>query len=156
MQVGRDKIVDFRQITGYISKMVQDRHTVSMVEWEVVCTLSKVTLLMTLRDNHPKLPWFLHFAPLFISSFEDLHFTFSALTLLVGHQEEHPVCKNWVMRCWCGYLSGARCRLFTYGPADATASANPIISCLIWIQTGFTFLVLAYQGCPEKEAVKRV
>ena len=30
--------------------------------------------------------------------------------------------KNWVMRCWCGYLSGARCRLFAYGPADATAS----------------------------------
>ena len=27
-----------------------------------------------------------------------------ALTLLVGHQEEHPVCKNWVMGCWCGYL----------------------------------------------------
>jgi len=25
------------------------------------------------------------------------------------------------MRCWCGYLSGARCRLFAYGPADATA-----------------------------------
>jgi len=39
--------------------------------------------------------------------------------------------KNWVMRCWCGYLSGARCRLFAYGPADATASQNPIISCLI-------------------------
>ena len=37
----------------------------------------------------------------------------------------------WVMRCWCGYLSGARCRLFAYGPADATASQNPIISCLI-------------------------
>jgi len=29
--------------------------------------------------------------------------------------------KNWVMTCWCGYLSGARCRLFAYGPADATA-----------------------------------
>jgi len=26
-----------------------------------------------------------------------------------------------VMSCWCGYLSGARCRLFAYGPADATA-----------------------------------
>jgi len=39
--------------------------------------------------------------------------------------------KNWVMRCWCGYLSGARCRLFAYGPADATASQKPIISCLI-------------------------
>jgi len=23
------------------------------------------------------------------------------------------------MRCWYGYLSGARCRLFAYGPADA-------------------------------------
>jgi len=27
---------------------------------------------------------------------------FSALTLLVGRQEEHPACKKWVMRCWCG------------------------------------------------------
>jgi len=29
------------------------------------------------------------------------------------------------MRCWCGYLSGARCRLFAYGPADATAIPKP-------------------------------
>jgi len=29
--------------------------------------------------------------------------------------------KNWVMGCWRGYLSGARCRL-AYGPADATAT----------------------------------
>ena len=36
---------------------------------------------------------------------------FGALTLLVGHQEEHPACKNWAMRCWCGCLSGARCKL---------------------------------------------
>jgi len=27
-----------------------------------------------------------------------------------------------MMRCWCGYLSGARCRLFAYGPADGPAS----------------------------------
>ena len=47
---------------------------------------------------------------------------FSTLTLLVGRQEEHLACKNWVMRCCCGYLSGARCRLFEYSPADATAS----------------------------------
>jgi len=38
------------------------------------------------------------------------------------------------MRCWCGYLSGAGCILFAYGPADATASQNPIIS--IGIGTG--------------------
>jgi len=28
--------------------------------------------------------------------------------------------KNWVVGCWHGYLSGARCRL-AYGPADATS-----------------------------------
>ena len=88
------------------------------------------------------------------------------ICLLVGRQEEHPACKNWVTRCWCGYLSGARCRLFAYGPADA--SAIPIspsslasfksrsvsqlmplpltVSCFSKIQIGFTFLVPAYPG----------
>jgi len=32
------------------------------------------------------------------------------------------------MRCWCGYRSAVRCRLFAYGPADATASQDSIIS----------------------------
>jgi len=40
------------------------------------------------------------------------------------------------------------------GPADAAASPNPIISCLMQIQTGFTFLVPAYPGCPGKDAFK--
>jgi len=56
---------------------------------------------------------------------------FSALTLLVGHQEEHPACINSMMRCCCGYLSEERCTLFAYGPADATASQNPKMSFLI-------------------------
>jgi len=30
--------------------------------------------------------------------------------------------------CRCGYLSETRCKLFAYGPADATASQTP--SCL--------------------------
>jgi len=38
-----------------------------------------------------------------------------------GWQEGHPACKNWVVGCWRGYLSGARCRL-ACGPADATAT----------------------------------
>jgi len=46
---------------------------------------------------------------------------FSALTLLVGRREGHPACKNWVVGCWRGYLSEARCRP-AYGPADATAT----------------------------------
>jgi len=48
-------------------------------------------------------------------------FAFSALTLLVGQQEGHPACKNWVVGCWHGYLSGVRCR-FAYNPADVTAT----------------------------------
>jgi len=51
-------------------------------------------------------------------------FAFSALMLLVGQQEGHPVCKKW--EWWGagvgrGYLCGARCRL-AYGPADVTAT----------------------------------
>jgi len=45
------------------------------------------------------------------------------------------------MRYWCGYVSGARCRLFEHGPADGTASQYSITSSLIEIQTGFTLLV---------------
>jgi len=52
-------------------------------------------------------------------------YAFGALTLLAGCQEDHPACKNWVMRCLCGYLSAARCRLFAYGSADATAIPKP-------------------------------
>jgi len=43
------------------------------------------------------------------------------VTLLVGRQEEHVAYKNQVMRCWCGYLSAERYRLFAYDSADATA-----------------------------------
>jgi len=32
---------------------------------------------------------------------------------------------------------------------------HPVISCFIKIQMGLTFLVLAYPGCPRKEAVKQ-
>jgi len=34
--------------------------------------------------------------------------------------------KNWVVGCWHGYLSGARCRL-AYGPADATATHSLLL-----------------------------
>ena len=51
---------------------------------------------------------------------------FSALTLLVGWQEGHPVCKKLsggYLVGSRGYLSGVQCRL-AYGPADATADAT--------------------------------
>ena len=71
-------------------------------------------------------------------------FAFSALTLLAGHQEEHPACKKlsdevltWlsVWSIWC--------------------HCHPIFCRFIEIQVGLTFLVPAYPGCPGKEAAKR-
>ena len=60
--------------------------------------------------------------------------------------------KNWVVRCWHGYLSGARCRL-----AHAQLMPLPLtISCSRKIQIGFTFLVPAHLGSPGQRAVKRV
>ena len=60
--------------------------------------------------------------------------------------------KNWVVGCWRGYLSGARCRLAWYQlmPLPLT------VSCFSKIQIGFTFLVLAHPGSPRQRAVKRV
>ena len=60
--------------------------------------------------------------------------------------------KFWVVGCWRGYLSGARCRL-AYGPADAT-----VTDCLLlqWNPDWFTFLVPAHTGSPGKRAVKQV
>jgi len=67
--------------------------------------------------------------------------------LLVGQQEGHPAYKNWVMRCWCRYLSGARCKLSVYGPADGTANHRMLLH---WNPGWLTFLVPAYSGCPGK------
>ena len=59
MQVGWVKIGDFPQITGYISKTVQDTRMVSIkVEWEVVRALSNGDIADDLEcpltaPNHP-------------------------------------------------------------------------------------------------------
>ena len=60
--------------------------------------------------------------------------------------------KNWVVRCWRGYLSGSRCRL-----AYTQLMPLPLtVSCFSKIQIGFTFLVPAHPGSTGKRAVKRV
>jgi len=53
---------------------------------------------------------------------------FSAWTRSVGHQEGYPACQNLSVRYWRGYLSGARCKWFAYGPADATAISSSLAS----------------------------
>ena len=76
---------------------------------------------------------------------------FSALAVLVGRQEGHPACTNWVVGYWRGYLTGARtCRLAQRMPLRLT------VSCFSKIQIGLSFLVPAHLVSPGKSAVKRV
>ena len=58
---------------------------------------------------------------------------FSALTLLVGRQEGHPACKNWVVRYWRGCLSGASCR---WSHMIQLMPLPPLISCSSKIHNG--------------------
>jgi len=37
------------------------------------------------------------------------------------------VVQNEVTKCWCGYLSGSRCKWFAHGPADATATHHILL-----------------------------
>jgi len=47
-------------------------------------------------------------------------------------------------------MSATKCRRFAYG------HCLPNISCIIKIQIGLTFLVLAYPSCPGEKAAKQV
>ena len=78
---------------------------------------------------------------------ENAFVAFSALMLLVGQQEGHPAPTKLSGGCWCGYLSGARCRY-----ADLHMAQLMLLpltgSCFSKIQIGFAFLV------PEKGLLK--
>ena len=78
----------------------------------------------------------------FVCAFTAKTCTFSAFMLLVGRQEGHLACKNWAVGCWCGYLSGARCRQQI--PLPLT------VSCFSKIQTGLPFWYRPTQVVPEK------
>ena len=62
---------------------------------------------------------------------------------LGGRKRIRPV-KNRVVRCWCGYLSGAKCRLIQLMSLPLT------VSCFSKIQIGFTFLVPASRAVLDK------
>jgi len=76
---------------------------------------------------------------------------FSALTLLVGRQEAHPACKKTE---WWG--TGVVMCLERGADLHMVQLMSLLlnVSCSSKIQIGSTFLVLAYPGCPGKEAVK--
>ena len=77
----------------------------------------------------------------------------SALMLLVGHQEGHLACKQ--TEWW-----GAGVVVCLERGADLhTAQLMPLpltVSCFSEIHIGFTFLVLAYPGCPWQRVVKQM
>jgi len=77
---------------------------------------------------------------------------FSALTLLVGRREGHPVCKKqwWVAGVVICLERGANLHIAQLMPLPLTVTS------FSKIQIGFTFLVLAHPGSPGKRAVKRV
>ena len=88
-----------------------------------------------------------------VSTFVCCLFAFSALTLLVGRQEGHPACKKtewWDAGVVICLERGADSHLAQLMPLPLT------VSCFSEIQTGSTFLVLAYLGSPGQRAVKRV
>jgi len=80
-----------------------------------------------------------------------LFVAFSALTLLVGRQEEHPACKKteWsdadAVIC---LEQGADLHMAQLMPLPLT------VSCFSKIQIGSTFLVPAHLGSPGKRAVE--
>jgi len=53
-----------------------------------------------------------------------VYFAFSALTLLVGHQDEDPACKKLTDEVLMWLSAWSKGRLFAYCPADATAIPN--------------------------------
>ena len=81
------------------------------------------------------------------------YFSFSALTLLVGQQEGHPVCKKtewWGAGMVICLERGAHLHMAQLMPLPLT------VSCFSKIQIGFTFLVPANKGSPGQRAVKLV
>jgi len=76
-------------------------------------------------------------------------YAFSALTLLVGQQKEHPT--EW----WAAGM--VICLERRAGLHMAQLMPLPlIVSCFSKIQIGFTFLVPAHPGSPGQRAVKLV
>ena len=100
MQVGWVKIVDFRQITGYISKTVQDRCMASIKVEQEVCALSNGDIAHDLQ--YPLTTQISAFCTP-IHSFvtgEPRNFKFGTLTY---HSKSHPADEKYSLKgAWSG------------------------------------------------------
>jgi len=61
------------------------------------------------------------------------------------------ITNNLIMgRYWCGYLSGARCKLFACGAADATATSSsfaPVKSRMVYLSGAGLPRLFSKKGC---------
>ena len=119
--------------------------------WYRISQIILLQAVVAIRDiscaPYTKHPWLFNIR---ISRNMQLYLATSALwrCWLDGRKGIRPV-KNWVVGCWHGYLSWARCRL--YGPADATAT-HRLVS--VKSRIGFTILVPAHPVGPgQRERV---
>jgi len=73
---------------------------------------------------------------------------------LVGHQERHPACENLSdeMLAWLSVWSEVEMICILSGRCHC----HHVVFDFIKIQNDYAFLVLAYPGCPGKEAVKQM
>jgi len=74
---------------------------------------------------------------------------FSALTLLAGWQEGHPVCRNWVVRYWHGSSDMQMICI-----RSSWCHCHPIIYCFIKTQNSLRFWCRLTQVVLEKKGVK--
>ena len=74
---------------------------------------------------------------------------FRALALLVGQQEGHPACKNWVVKYWRGYVSvWSEVQMICIW--SSWCHCHPIISCFSKIQNSLPFWCRLTQVVLEK------
>jgi len=85
--------------------------------------------------------------------FHPVCIAFSGLTLLVGCQEEHSACKNLSHLVLAWLSSGAKCKYFAYGSADAAATP---LSLLKQNPEWFILLVPTHLGNTRQKGSKTV
>jgi len=78
---------------------------------------------------------------------------FSALTLLVRCQEEHPACKNLSDEVLAWLSSGAKCKWLAYGSADATATPSSLLQ---QNPEWFILLVPTHSGSLGQRVIKQL
>jgi len=68
--------------------------------------------------------WNLHFLSFYVNSVSPSVLWHCCLSMRKSIQSV----KNWVMKCWRGYLSKVTCKWFAYSLADATATSSSLAS----------------------------